>query len=65
MKKLYLNKTKRWLVGLPEGREVFTSLAYRQDYTRRGLGELKQHGYFKQVSRFHYIRTNKRHEKLK
>ena len=58
-KKLYLNKVKTYLINLKEGTEVYTSLAYRQDYKRRGLNELRSHGYFKQLSRFHFIRTNK------
>lgn len=59
LKPIYWTKTKKHLVSLKEGIDVYTSLAYRQDYRRRALGELKQHGYFKQLSRFHYQRTNK------
>lgn len=62
-KKLYLNSTKKHLVSLSAGTEVFTSLAYRQDYKRRGLQELKHHGYFEQLGRFHFKRTNKTYDK--
>lgn len=59
MGKLYLNKTKKYLIELKPNTEVFTSLAYSQDYRRRGLHELKQHGYFIQLGRFHFKRTDK------
>lgn len=59
MAKLYLNKTKKKLIALKPNTEVFTSLAYSQDYKRRGLQELKEHGYFIQLSRFHFKRINK------
>lgn len=59
MSKLYLNKRKKELLLLSNGTDVYTSLAYRQDYQRRYLHELTKHGYFKQLSRFHFKRTLK------
>lgn len=63
MEELYLNKTKKYLIGLKPNTEVFTSLAYRQSYKRRGLQELKKYGYFEQLGRFHFKRTDKIYEK--
>jgi len=61
MKKLHLNKAKRYLISLPENRIFYTSLAYKDDYYRRGLQELKLHGYFQQLDRFVFKRTNKQY----
>jgi hypothetical protein len=58
-KKLYLSKTKKFLLSLPKNRVFYTSLRYRDDYYRRGLHELKEHGYFEQLGRFTFKRTNK------
>ncbi len=61
LKKLYLSKTIKLLLSIPYNQMYYTSLAYRDDKKRRGLGELKQHGYFEQLSRFVYKRTNKQY----
>lgn len=60
--KLHLNKTKKDLLNIPEGKKVFTSLKYGEDKKRRGLNELRKHGYFKQDGRFSFIRTSKTFE---
>jgi hypothetical protein len=52
LKKLYLTKTKKYLLSLPENRIFYTSLAYRDDYYRRGLNELKLHSYFEQFEQY-------------
>ena len=47
------------LIKLKEGTTVHTSLRYRDDKQRRALGLLRKEGYFKQLYRFVYKRTNK------
>lgn len=59
---MYLTKIKKDLLKLATNTDVWTSLAYSQDRRRRALNELKQHKYFKQLSRFHFKRTDKAYE---
>lgn len=59
---MYLNKTDKFLIKLPKNQEFFTSLRYRDDARRRSLHKLKELGYFEQLSRFHFKRTDKAYE---
>lgn len=56
---MYLNKTDKFLISLPKNQEFFTSLRYRDDKYRRSLHKLKKLGYFLQLGRFHFKRTDK------
>ena len=53
------HKMCQFLIGTKVGVTIYTSQAYSQDRTRRALGVLTKHGYFKKTGRFSYKRTDK------
>ena len=60
MRKVYMSKTDKQLISLPVNQVYYTSLRWRDDKKRRSLGKLKDLGYFEQLGRFVYKRTDKK-----
>jgi len=56
---MYLSKTDKFLISLSKNQVFYTSLRYRDDKRRRSLHKLKKLGYFEQISRFGFKRTDK------
>jgi len=54
---LYMSKNIKKLLSLPPNQNYYISLKWRHDKDRRDLHKLKKLGYFKQISKFVFVRT--------